>query len=96
MQRPTAPRHEWLLTVWAVFVCSGSAAAGTLCTWMERGRETARQREYVLAVPPDNKVAGQRKKTTIPMLLMHDALAGQSWLAAGCVCPNLQGVMYGV
>lgn len=62
MQWPTAPRHEWLLTVWAVFVCSGSAAAGTLCTWKERGRKTARQREYVLAVPPDNKVAGHRKK----------------------------------
>lgn len=69
-----------MTSVWAVFVCAGSAAAGT-----ERGRQTERlrEREYVLAQRADDKVV-RPQKTTIPMVpSFGGAVVGCSRL---CVC----------
>lgn len=71
-----------------MFVCAGSAAAGTE---RERQTERVREREYVLARRADDKVVRPRK-TTIPMVpSFGGAVVGCSRLCV-CVYHSLQGV----
>lgn len=77
-----------------MFVCAGSAEAGTVCTGKERARKKERESERESMHWQGSRTIkwSDHGKLQFPWCL---ALAGQSWLAAGCayVCVycNLQG-----